>query len=134
MTTTSYKLKAFNDQGYSDCELVLTIANRYKLQLISNRLKINLEFEDDFPFVALKKIRQELDHMHIKLLCNGSRIDVYPSGMSLSSLMAYELKMGQPAISLVNIFEPADVEKIVSVEEQGVYRSQWLKSLKKSSQ
>ena len=36
--------------------------------------------------------------------CNGARLDVYPSGMSLTSILAYEMEIGKQATELVNIF------------------------------
>jgi hypothetical protein len=87
--------------------------------------------EDSFPFFALVKLRQQLEKMNKKLLCNGARIDVYPSGSSAVGLMAYELRPGKQAKKLVNILDPShDLQKIVSVDQQKAFRDAWLTSLK----
>lgn len=93
-----------------------------------------LSKEDTFPFFALAKIRLELEKMDMFIMCNASRIDVYPSGMSAISLMAYELEMGLQAKKLVNIFDPIeDRSLLATVEEQKQFRSNWLKSLSKTT-
>ena len=88
------------------------------------------ESTDHFPFFALVKIRLQLESVDMFLACNGSRIDVYPSGLYVSSLLAYELKMGHQATQLVNIFEPCnDLNLIASVKKQKEYRYLWSESL-----
>lgn len=82
-----------------------------------------------FPFMALINIRESLEKMDKFLLCNGSRYDVYPSGMSAIGNKAYILELGKPGIKLVNIFKPCS-KNIDLVQKQKEYREDWLKSLK----
>jgi len=87
--------------------------------------------EDEYPFFSLAKLRGQLEEMNAFILCNGARIDVYPSAMSSVGEMAYELEMGKQATKLVNIFEPYDREAgIATFSAQKKYREIWIESLK----
>jgi hypothetical protein len=81
----------------------------------------------------LRDIRSELQKYNIFLLINGSRKDVYPSGMSLPGMMAYVQTMGKQNSSLndlVNIFdETIQLDMISTVEEQDKYHNTWINSL-----
>ena len=90
-----------------------------------------IESHDNYPFSALLDIRKELEKRNLKILCNGSRLDVYPSGAALGSLKAYALKMGKVATrdDLVLIFESTnDMTKIATIDEQKNYYRKWLDS------
>jgi hypothetical protein len=86
-----------------------------------------------FYFFMLRDIRSELQKYNIFLLINGSRKDVYPSGMSLPGMMAYVQTMGKQNSSLndlVNIFdETIQLDMISTVEEQDKYHNTWINSL-----
>jgi hypothetical protein len=86
-----------------------------------------------FYFFMLRDIRSELQKSNIFLLINGSRKDVYPSGMSLPGMMAYVQIMGKQSSSLndlVNIFdETTQLDMISTVEEQDKYHNNWINSL-----
>lgn len=83
-----------------------------------------------YPFWALTKIRENIEIGGGRLLCNGSRIDVYPSGMSALGILAYEIVMGKPATKLVSIFDSyTQLNKIVTVEDQKANFEKWLVSL-----
>jgi len=119
-------------RGYEIFDSTVTFTQKgakVQLEFISTYTEIKVE--DDFPFLALIKIRMELEKLGVKILCNGSRIDVYPSGMGMMSLKAYELKLGEQAKKLLNIFEPTEeIDKIATIEDQRLYFENWLKSLK----
>lgn len=127
----TYLLQCVKDNEYFDSTLTFTQRDsKVQLEFVSKSKKILVE--DDFPFFALVKIRKELEELGIKILCNGSRIDVYPSSMGMMSLKGYELRIGEPATRLLNIFEPADdINKIATVDEQKLYFENWIKDLRK---
>lgn len=91
-------------------------------------------YEGSDLFECLSKLRSQLDNIGIKLLCNGSRIDAYPSRMSRDmggARKVYLLKLGQQGRleDLVDIFDEAPVETIGTVSEQNRFYNKWLDSL-----
>lgn len=74
-------------------------------------------------FECLTTIRRSLDALGIKVCCAGARSDVYPSGMSSQmsgGRKAYIHRAGaRPTMEdLVDIFDPAEPEIVVTVAEQ----------------
>jgi len=91
-----------------------------------------IEIVDNRPFDCLVKLRRALLKRNLLLMCEGSRIDVYPSGASFSTLIAYKVTMGKVAEvkDKVNIFDPtSDLDMIGSDVEQKDYRERWINSL-----
>jgi len=91
-------------------------------------------FSDDDLFNTLKLIRAYFESDGSKLLCNGARVDVYPSGMSRSmgkGQKAYVLTQGVQARrdNLVDIFDFAEPSKVDTIEAQESYYRNWIKSL-----
>ncbi len=126
----NYRLKILKDGKYLDA-IVSFETNRTGVQLSYKLGEHVVKTEDEYPFFALIKMRIELEKEGVKLLCNGSRRDVYPSGNSITGIMAYELKIGKQAISLLNIFEATKKLNLIgTVEEQKEYREKWIMSLK----
>lgn len=85
-------------------------------------------------FDCLVQIRKNFEKENFRILCNGARYDVYPSQMSRQmgkGLKAYVMTLGKQALEedLVNIFDPAEITKIGTVEQQKSYHNEWLKSL-----
>jgi hypothetical protein len=85
-------------------------------------------------FAALRVVRSELDARALKLLCNGARADVHPSGMARSmsgARLVYVLELGRPAgqEDLVPIFGQAPAEAVDTVQAQDVFFGRWLESL-----
>jgi hypothetical protein len=115
---------------------------RYTAELAveTNIVQLNTTFGNfikygKFYFLVLKEIRLELEKIDTFILLNGSRIDVHPSGMSLTSTKAYANVMGKQSglENLVNIFDDClDLSLIATVREQEVYHSKWLVSLQKN--
>jgi hypothetical protein len=91
---------------------------------------IKIQKQGEKPFYVLKQIRKYLDTLNIKIVCKGSLMNVYPSGMSSVGFKAYELQMGKPSTDMVNIFEETSrLELIATVEEQDFFYAKWIKSL-----
>ena len=126
MTNRRIKIKIgtsydFADLVFSGSEIIFKYDN------------YSIKAEGDYPFMVLKKLRQELEEKGIILIINGSRKDVYPSGLSLVGDNAYVQTMGKATSleDLVNIFEEADkTELLGTVDEQSKYHEDWIKSLK----
>lgn len=83
---------------------------------------------------ALLAIRKQLDPLGIRLLCQGSRRDVWPSGMSAQmsdGLKAYVHVLGRRGRSadLVNVFDPAPADLVGTIAEQTADRDAWASSL-----
>ena len=109
---------------------VTTDDYRAQITLSDNQMSIT-KTADDF-FEALRQIRLELETQNAMILCNGARIDAYPSGMSRQmslGLIVYLNQMGQPAKQKAAIFDKADADWVASVAEQDKYHRDWLASL-----
>jgi hypothetical protein len=85
-------------------------------------------------FECLVDLRRELAKHSYRPLCNGARLDVFPSGMCRdmgSGGVAYVIKLGKtadPDEDLVDIFEYSDPELITSVDEQYEFYKSWCNS------
>jgi hypothetical protein len=95
------------------------------------------EFVDVDWFECLIQLRMELDKYHYVPLCNGARLDVYPSGMCRDmggGSCAYVLQSQKTAglEDIVDIFAPAPIELIASIEEQKQFFESWRTSFDKS--
>lgn len=125
MLKRGVKIKIDNSYGRG----TLTVDTNEIIFEFSN---IKISKQGEYPFMILKDIRQELEKKNILILINGSRIDVYPSGMSLVGITAYIQRFGKQAFSddLVDIFDETDeVELIGSVSDQIKYHRDWISSL-----
>jgi hypothetical protein len=85
-------------------------------------------------FDCLVKIRMDLEMDGAKILCNGARLDAYPSPMARDmggGRKVYLMRMGEVAQheDLVGTFDEAPVEKIGSVADQRSFYLSWLKSV-----
>ena len=117
--------------------------DKYTAELIvdTNVIKLNSSFGNFIKhgplyFFMLKEIRLELEKINAFILINGSRIDVYPSGMGLTSIRAYATVIGKQARleDLVNIFDDClDLSLIATVAEQEARHNEWVASLQKRS-
>ena len=109
---------------------VTTASHRAQITLNYNQTSLT-KTADDF-FDALRQIRLELETQNAMILCNGARIDAYPSGMSRQmslGLIVYLNQMGQPAKQKAAIFDKVDADWVASVAEQDKYHRDWLASL-----
>lgn len=131
MTNASRQLKILKQDGsIEDCMAEL------------NNSTICIKFEDgrsekyegsDY-FKSMVLFREELENNGAKLLCNGARKDVYPSGMSRSmgqATKAYVLSIGEQARASdkVDIFDQADKQLVSTIEEQNMHFKKWVSSL-----
>lgn len=92
------------------------------------------KFDGEDLYAAFNHLRTWLDKSKSKLLCNGARVDVTPSGMSRGmggGRKAYIIRIGKPALreDLVDIFDYASPDKIGSLDEQKEYYERWVSSL-----
>ncbi|HUO08228.1 MAG TPA: hypothetical protein VM008_08020 [Phycisphaerae bacterium] len=93
------------------------------------------EFTGRDTFEALIALRREIEREGGRLLCNGARPDVRPSGMSRSmggGRKAYILQLGRTTTlkSLVDIIGHAEKDQVGTVEEQMEFHQKWFQSLK----
>ena len=98
---------------------VTTASHRAQITLNYNQTSLT-KTADDF-FDALRQIRLELETQNAMILCNGARIDAYPSGMSRQmslGCIVYLNQTGQPAKHKAAIFDKADADWVASVAEQ----------------
>ncbi|WP_329083964.1 hypothetical protein [Streptosporangium sp. NBC_01469] len=84
-------------------------------------------------FEALKEVCLRLEEMGALLLCNGARIDVYPSQMQRQATRgrrAYVMTLprGPARPESVDIFAPARLDLVGSVAEQREFFERWLLS------
>ncbi len=88
----------------------------------------------DDLFEALSMIRLEAEKYGYLILCNGARIDAYPSRMSRQmgeGGKLYVFKIGMPAQreDMVNMFEPSEFQQVGTVAAQRAAYDLWLRSL-----
>ena len=104
------------------------------LLTLSDNKSITITASGNNFFECFLTIRLELEKVNWIALCQGSMTNVYPSRMALqmsNGLKAYKLTLGKQASldDLVDIFEPADRNKITTVNDQKSYFNAWIKSL-----
>ncbi|MDE1882820.1 MAG: hypothetical protein KGH70_02465 [Rhodospirillales bacterium] len=104
---------------------------------LSSQTTGSIEATASDMFEALCQLRLHLQSAGCKILCQGARLNVFPSRMTRQmgdGTSAYQLTMGHPATfeDLVNIFDPTEAADTASVKEQADYYQAWLKSLTKT--
>ncbi len=112
-----------------------TTTKPWKLRFSLNS-EVQYEIEGTDLFDCLAKLRENLDKRHLMLLCNGSRVDVYPSSMMRQmsgGRIAYIHRLGKHCTNedVVDIFDFAEANMIGTVQEQKSYYRQWFNSLKR---
>lgn len=117
------------------CRIIIPCTSPWTVRLI-DLFDQPIICEDRDLYESLKKLRKELEKADTYLLCNGSRIDIFPSGMSRSmggGRDANKVKIGKQNTNvLYDIFDYTDPENIVTVEEQEKYINEWIDSLRPS--
>lgn len=86
-------------------------------------------------FACLTLVRDFFWKKNKKVICNGARYDVYPSGMlsqMSKGLKVYQLKIGTKSglNDIVETFASAELEKIGSLSDQEDFYKRWLESLR----
>jgi hypothetical protein len=105
------------------------------LLLTAPDLDITLEIRGRDIFDALQQLRLKLEPIGWYPLCNGARVDCYPSGMARDmggAQAVYVLtigKSGKPP--LVGTLEPAARDNVGTVTEQDAYFRRWLDTTKR---
>ncbi|MBC3376987.1 hypothetical protein HU762_23890 [Pseudomonas sp. SWRI92] len=89
-------------------------------------------FTDFDYYMCLGKARQ--DFPHVKFLCKGSKINVYPSRMCsqmANGLVAYEVSWGKAAgrENIVQIFDYEDKDIVTDIKTQFDYHKRWVQSI-----
>lgn len=129
----TYNIEVFDENSSSLIPAELFVedtSNGVVLKLAIGNKSYNAN--DTFPFVALCKIREDLEQERKKICCKGNRIDVHPSGRMLVGFNAYKLVLGNQALDkdIVNIFSPeTNLSLLGTVEEQKSKYNEWLNSL-----
>lgn len=118
------------DKSVDKAELLIDDSGeQIKMKFIFKDIEILKEGE--LPFYVLVDLRKELEKLGYLLICNGSRIDVYPSRISSVGSNAYVLELNKKTTlnDLVNIFETTDkIDLITTVDKQKLYYMNIMKS------
>lgn len=121
-------IRFFSGDEIFQGKLHYTIENgivTYKFQYYDREIIVT----NDFPFLALTDLRLQLEKEHIKLICEGSRYDVHPSGMQMDGFAAWELEISKPVTKLVDILDDTKlINRIATVKEQEEFYDKWLSS------
>jgi hypothetical protein len=85
-------------------------------------------------FECLCQLRHWLASRGFRILCNGARIDTWPSSIARQmggARKVYGTRMGSTATyaDLVPIFGETTADKLGTVEEQADYHKKWLESV-----
>ena len=116
------------------CELSINDRPPYAIRLDYDLVRGQV-FSGRDLFECLIALRRELEKAGVQILCNGARVDAWPSSMSRQMGRARKVYINVPGRStlltdLVGIFDHADLEKIGSVEQQRAYHRMWFDSLR----
>ncbi|MCP4321030.1 MAG: hypothetical protein GY787_04105 [Alteromonadales bacterium] len=122
------------DDSLLETEVVIHKYEGGKVKLTIELNGIHLVGESHNCFDALVELRIDAEKHSVSIICNGSSLNVYPSGMSKSmgtGVFVYKLSLGKQALrsDLVNIFELGDDYQLCTVEEQKKFFKKWIKSL-----
>lgn len=131
---TSREVFFVDENGELDPVTIILTYDSAKCGVHASYKGEQLKFESSDYFECLILLRKHFESQGVRIKCNGSRYDVYPSRMSREmshGIKAYTMTLGKQASrnSMVNIFDEADLNQIVSVEEQKKNYDDWLKSL-----
>lgn len=117
------------------CCLLISESEPWCIELICSSFEKE-KYDGDDLFEALIKMRKKLEEKDMLILCNGAKKNISPSGMSRSmggGRKASYIEIGSPVKSgnLVDIFDYAERNKVVSVLKQKQYFMEWVESLKR---
>ena len=123
-----------SSQGVStDCSIEYRLWRPLKMVAYSTVFGC-IEVVSDDLFEALCFVRLEAEKHGFLLLCNGARIDAYPSRMSRQmgfGAQIYVFKSGVQARKddMVDLLDPALYDQVTTVEKQRGNFEAWLNSL-----
>ncbi|MDR1450018.1 MAG: hypothetical protein LBI84_07455 [Propionibacteriaceae bacterium] len=111
---------------------VRRLSDEWELQMVADGLAA--AGNGSSAWAALRDLRRALEPLGYRLCCNGARLDVYSSRMSMqmgSGRRAYVLTPGKQALSddLVDIFVYAPSSTVGTIEQQDEAFRRWLDSL-----
>jgi hypothetical protein len=115
-------------QRIGRCVLTFTTCPPWAISAECDKLgRIDVHGSDLFE--CLSQIRLQVEKIGCRLACNGSRLDVWPSGMARDmsgAKLAYEISSTMQK-KLVRIFDEAPSEKLATVAEQKRWCSEIIK-------
>ena len=134
MKRSSVVLVQARDHAAVECQLAWECNTQCVLELTSAEYG-NCQAVGDDLFECLRELRRRLDPKDIRILCNGARVDAYPSRMCREmgrGRKLYILTLGKPPDSsdLICIFDHAQADRIGTVAEQRGFYERWLRSLR----
>jgi hypothetical protein len=128
-------IKIHDDCGSNYSVILTGIIYSDEKTILSVRVseKDFLSKEDTDFFNCLIDLRNNFQAMNFKILCNGCRKNVSPTGMQrqmTKGLKAHLLVIGEPLSheSVVNIFDECDISQVCSPQEQQQFYEQWYNS------
>lgn len=134
--TDVFDLNFVNSRGVESCKIDVgyTHPSTPMLMAFSAKDMARVVFQGADLFECMKSVRRHLEGMSMLLLCNGARIDAYPSGMSRQMGRARRVcivELGKPGTQegVVDIFGTAPLDKVGSVDAQREFHDNWLRSL-----
>ncbi len=130
---TSHSLELVSPEGSSRCELQHTTKPPWRLLFMHKTLG-NLLCESSDLFDALCKLRLVLERHNYKILCNGGRIDAWPSNMARDmggGKKVYITQIGKRAQfdDLVPLFGPTEGVLVATVQVQIAHHREWIRSI-----
>jgi hypothetical protein len=131
--TSKVTLKVLNQNAIETCTLFFSTQEPWYLEYQGSSGK-KYYFEDTDLFKCLCSLRELLEKQNKYILCNGARLDAFPSQISSQMTGArkiYLLKMGKRGSleDLVYLFGETTIDKVSSVIEQKNYHKEWVNSL-----
>ncbi len=134
MSEKKQVLIQLNDGNVCEYIIEISLSAPWKILLSGADCK-QREFVGDDLFEAFLNLRKSLEKQGYKLLCNGARKDVFPSGMSRSmggGRKAYIIRIGLQTNmnDIVDIFDYAEPKIIATAKEQQLFYQQWVESLR----
>jgi len=105
-----------------------------QLSIEAPELNLSLQADGLDLFAALQQLRKTLEPLGWVPLCNGARVDCYPSGMARdmgggASVYVLSAKRGlRRRLPLVGTFKPAPRESVGTVADQRAYCRRWLET------
>lgn len=105
-----------------------------QLSIDSPELELALQADGPDLFAALQQLRKTLEQLGWFPLCNGARVDCYPSGMARDMgggagvYMLSARRHLRRRLPLIGTFEPAPKEAVGTVDAQDAYYDRWLET------
>ena len=102
--------------------------NEHQLQCVLESRQLSSTQVDLWE--ALLTLRLQLENLGIELLCQGSLVDVWPSGMCRQGgPTAYKHVIGCRDLELVRVLDPCEEGRCSSVADQQSFHRRWCDSL-----